>query len=529
MVRTSISAVGVAAMLLPFCAADLYARNSPVIQLDHKKYLSDIAASNHTSIVEFYAPWCGHCKNLQPAYEKAARSLAGLAKVAAVNCDEESNKAFCGSMGVQGFPTLKIVKPGKKAGRPFVEDYQGPRTAKDIVGAVKDKITNHVKRLQDSTIDAWVDEDKDKPKAILFTDKGTTSALIKALAIDFLGGISIGQVRDKEKATCEKYGVTKFPSLVLLPAGGAEPITFRGLKMEKPLLYNFLSQAATPNPDPAPKKVKTKSSSTKKAKAASDSSKLSKASAAHRSEDSSSSAATQTSETVISPEDSPNPIVEGQKPINLNDAEPAINFISPIFNDDMLRTSCLTRLSGTCILLVNPIDPPEEENVKSMLALTSLTKIYNRLAARGKTFKFFNVVDAPSVKTQLGIEKELAILAINAKKGWIKRLPLSGGESASPGSLEDWVDALRMGEGKKETLPEGLVSDEVPKPEEAAPAQPQAEQSPETAASEGVAEEAKPTAATDEAQEKEFDDLLKEMGKEFEASAGQKKEGHDEL
>ena len=36
-----------------------------------------------------------------------------MAKVAAINCDEESNKPFCGSMGVQGFPTLKIVKPGK--------------------------------------------------------------------------------------------------------------------------------------------------------------------------------------------------------------------------------------------------------------------------------------------------------------------------------------------------------------------------------------------------------------------------------
>ena len=69
---------------------------------------------------------------MQPAYEKAAKSLTGLAKVAAVNCDDESNKPFCGRMGVQGFPTLKIVKPGKKPGKPIVEDYQGARSAKAI-------------------------------------------------------------------------------------------------------------------------------------------------------------------------------------------------------------------------------------------------------------------------------------------------------------------------------------------------------------------------------------------------------------
>ncbi|KAJ6786606.1 hypothetical protein PWT90_11280 [Aphanocladium album] len=95
-------------------------------------------------IVEFYAPWCGHCKNLQPAYEKAARNLEGLAKVAAVDCDEEANKQFCGSMGVQGFPTLKIVRPGKKAGRPVIEDYNGGRTASAISEAVTAKINKYV-------------------------------------------------------------------------------------------------------------------------------------------------------------------------------------------------------------------------------------------------------------------------------------------------------------------------------------------------------------------------------------------------
>ena len=100
-------------------------------------------------MLEFYAPWCGHCQNLKPAYEKAAKNLEGLVHVAAVDCDEDSNKPFCGSMGVKGFPTLKTVRPGKKPGsKPIVEDYNGPRTAKGIADAVVDKINNaHTKRI----------------------------------------------------------------------------------------------------------------------------------------------------------------------------------------------------------------------------------------------------------------------------------------------------------------------------------------------------------------------------------------------
>ncbi|KAK5263177.1 hypothetical protein LTR16_012850, partial [Cryomyces antarcticus] len=74
-------------------------------------------------------------------------------------------------MGVQGFPTLKIIKPGKKTGKPVVEDYQGQRTAKAIVDAVVDKIPNHVNRVADRTLDEWLATGNDTAKAVLFSDK----------------------------------------------------------------------------------------------------------------------------------------------------------------------------------------------------------------------------------------------------------------------------------------------------------------------------------------------------------------------
>ena len=48
-------------------------------------------------------------------------------------------------------------------------------------------------------------------KAILFTNKGTTGALWKSLAIDFLGSVTFAQVRDKETAAVEALGVFEIP------------------------------------------------------------------------------------------------------------------------------------------------------------------------------------------------------------------------------------------------------------------------------------------------------------------------------
>lgn len=296
-------------LLLPAAlAAGLYAKGGPVINLDARSYKSLIASSNYTSIVEFYAPWCGHCQNLKPAYEKAAKSLTGLAKVGAVNCDDEENKPFCGSMEVQGFPTLKIVRANTKkpGGRPFVETYQGQRSAKAIVDAVIDKIPNHVHRPKEGELQSWLA--KGGPKAVLFSDKGTVSALLKSLAIDFLSVVDFAQVRDKDKKAVETYGITKFPTLLLFEDGNSKPKTFSG-EMKKDAMLSFLKSVAEPNPDPPKQKGKSSSSKTNKSKASKDSSSLSKASSSQASKQASTAEPLQKSETIIE-EGNPTPTVD---------------------------------------------------------------------------------------------------------------------------------------------------------------------------------------------------------------------------
>jgi thioredoxin-like negative regulator of GroEL len=49
--------------------------------------------------VEFYAPWCGHCRSLAPKLKAAAAALKGVVRVGVVNCEE--HKELCGRHGVQ--------------------------------------------------------------------------------------------------------------------------------------------------------------------------------------------------------------------------------------------------------------------------------------------------------------------------------------------------------------------------------------------------------------------------------------------
>lgn len=397
---------------------------------------------------------------MKPAYEKAAKSLTGLAKVAAVNCDEDSNKAFCGQFGIKGFPTLKIVKPGKKPGKPIVEDYQGPREAKPIIEAVSDKITNHVKRLKADTLDAWVEEGT-KPKAILFSEKGTTAPLVKALAIDFLGSIDFAQVRNKETAAVDKYEISQYPTLVLLSASGEVLAKYDG-EISKESLTAFLSQVAAPNPDPAPKKAKP--SATKKSKSASASSAFSKASDAHKSADFEDFL--EHASTIIldenTPTESPLPIVDTkEKPMAVPDVPPPLPTLTTA---EELRSSCLQPSSHHCVLILLPQLEDAESQVtdnaaEALSGFAAVEDKYNKRKAN--IFPAYVVPasnsDAPILRQVLDLKPDtgVEVVIVNMKKGWAKKYTKAAFDTKS---VEDFIEDIKFGEGTKQKISTDLFT-----------------------------------------------------------------------
>lgn len=101
-----------------------------VVVLTKDNFASQVYGSKEVWLVEFYAPWCGHCKKLQPEWEGAARKLKNAVKLGKVNCDEQ--QPLCQEFRVQGYPTIKYFKPGS-SGASSAEEYQGSREEAGIV------------------------------------------------------------------------------------------------------------------------------------------------------------------------------------------------------------------------------------------------------------------------------------------------------------------------------------------------------------------------------------------------------------
>jgi protein disulfide-isomerase A1 len=87
-----------------------FSEDSDVLVLDSSNFQNTIQ-ENALIAVEFYAPWCGHCKSLAPEWEKAATALKGKVTIAKVDCTAEGS--ICEEHGVQGYPTLKLFRNGE--------------------------------------------------------------------------------------------------------------------------------------------------------------------------------------------------------------------------------------------------------------------------------------------------------------------------------------------------------------------------------------------------------------------------------
>ena len=129
----------------PPAAGGYYEDDPFVVNVNVKNFASTVKGKTTRDehwLVKFYAPWCGHCKNLKPAWKSAASKLDNRVKFGAINCDEGNNRAVCKQFDVRGFPTLMYFGPKSSP-----EPYQGGRDDGSLVKFAEDKLAAFQKEL----------------------------------------------------------------------------------------------------------------------------------------------------------------------------------------------------------------------------------------------------------------------------------------------------------------------------------------------------------------------------------------------
>ncbi|CAI0446640.1 unnamed protein product [Linum tenue] len=108
---------------------------SNVVVLTPENFAQVVLDQTKDVLVEFYAPWCGHCKELAPTYEKLATAFKLDEDVVIANLDADKYTDLAEKYGVSGFPTLKFFPKSNKDG----EAYGGGRALDDFVSFINDQ------------------------------------------------------------------------------------------------------------------------------------------------------------------------------------------------------------------------------------------------------------------------------------------------------------------------------------------------------------------------------------------------------
>ncbi|KAI3387078.1 hypothetical protein SNEBB_000643 [Seison nebaliae] len=212
---------------------DLWSENSPIKLLtdgNFKEYIS----SHKQVLVMFYAPWCGHCKNLKPVFEDVMNQLIDekVEDKYLVAIDSTKNQMLTQQFAIRGYPTLKFIKDGE------VMDWElNLRKSEEIIKFIKNpeepekevewKDVSDPNIFHASKEDFALETKKHRNSLVMFY--APWCGYCKKTKPDFIAAAKETGLTEKnafiavdctvEKELCEQYEIKGFPTFFYLLYG----------------------------------------------------------------------------------------------------------------------------------------------------------------------------------------------------------------------------------------------------------------------------------------------------------------------
>ncbi|KAK9347779.1 thioredoxin-like protein [Lipomyces starkeyi] len=216
---------------------------SNVLELNEKNFDQLIVNGGKPSLVEFYASWCGHCKNLAPIYEELADSYASKKdKIQIAKIDADVNRKVGKKYDIKGFPTIKFfdgrggdpIPYDKGRSLDAFQEFVNGKTGLKSPGKPKNPPSAVVMVKDNDFKDKVLDPTKDV--LVAFTANWCGHCKAMAPAYETLAhvyapekGVVIAKMDTSDPAaqfTAQDYGVTGYPTIKLFPKGTTQPLDY---------------------------------------------------------------------------------------------------------------------------------------------------------------------------------------------------------------------------------------------------------------------------------------------------------------
>jgi len=205
-----------------------------VVELTDKNFNQVLADAKRPALIEFYTPWCGYCKKLEPEWELLAKTIKNggdKVLIGKVNCEKYANFAST-KFNIAGYPTILYFPDGPEKHWPYNSNDRDADSFIEYLNEFADIKQPYLKerpKVVDVATDRFERIIKDTSKALLvgFYDPKDPNCIMLAPIYDELGGL-FEEVKEllfvrfnseayEAREIKRKYKITKYPTALFFP------------------------------------------------------------------------------------------------------------------------------------------------------------------------------------------------------------------------------------------------------------------------------------------------------------------------